>query len=302
MKKNILKVLSAVIAGLLGVSQLYAQNFPKDGTEAQEIAIGGPSKDYLTLEFPRPGVAKCAPFSAETRTIGGDLAKGKALLVVIFPKDCPYCIEAADKADAVIDKYRDKLTLWYVNQRLNGEGSCGDITEMSNKYKFVRNADFKFIDIYMWNNAWGTPWHYGAQDSYFSRPGSPSVYRIFDPKSKKVTAMAYGVDGIDGQIAAAVKNNFLPTGAERATANLSSYEMYPNPAKESLNLNINLKNSGNTIVSIKNNLGVEVLRKELGNASSFNEVINLEQLQSDMYHIQVISEGVNIINDKFVKQ
>ncbi len=302
MKKNILKMISAVCCSMMIAQSTMGQNFPINGTEAEEIAIGGPSKDYLTLEFPRPGVAKCAPYSSETRTIAGDLAKGKALLVVIFPKDCPYCIEAADQADVTIDKYRDKLTVWYVNQRLNGDGSCADITEVSNKYKFVKNADFKFIDIYMWNNAWGSSWHYGSQDSYFSRPGSPSVYRIFDPKSKKVTGINYFVGQIDNQIASAVKNNFTPTGTATANANLASYELYPNPAKEQLYLNINLVETANTVVSIKNMLGVEVLRQDLGNSNTFNSNINTASLNSDMYLIQVISDGKAIVNDKFVKQ
>ena len=302
MKKIILKVILAACCSILIAQSSMGQNFPANGTEAEEIAIGGPSKDYLTLEFPRGTDEECAPYKGLKRSIGGDLAKGKALLVVIFPKDCPYCIEAADQADLTIDKYRDKLTVWYVNQRLNGDGSCADITEMSNKYKFVKNADFKFIDIYMWNNTWGSPWHYGEQDSYFSRKESPSVYRIFDPKTKKVTGINYFVGQIDNQIAAAVKNNFTPTGTATATVNLASYEMFPNPAKEQLSLNVNLIESASAVVSIKNMLGVEVLRQDLGTSNAFNSNINIASLNSEMYLIQVITEGKAIINDKFVKQ
>jgi hypothetical protein len=97
--------------------------------------------------------------------------------------------------------------VWYANQRLNGDGSCSEITKLSNQYTFVRNADFKFIDVYMWNNAWNSPWHYGAQDSYWSRKGSPSVYRIFSPRTKKVTGIDYNAGPIEPQIRAAIAEN-----------------------------------------------------------------------------------------------
>jgi hypothetical protein len=295
-QKSLIALASIALAGQYGV----AQNFPKDGTVAQEIAIGGPSIDYLTLEFPRPGVAKCNPHT-ETRTIAGDLAKGKALLVVIFPKDCPHCITAADKADPMIAKYRDKLTLWYVNQRLNGEGSCNEITDMKNKYPFVKGADFAFIDIYMINAPWGFNWHYAGQDSYFSRPGAPSVYRIFDPITKKVTGIDYNFGTIESQVQAAIKNNFTPTGAERATDMLMSYELFPNPSKENVWLHANLKESSVATISIKNKLGVELLNKQVS-GSSIRENLDLTNLNTDMYMLSVTVDGIQIINDKIVKQ
>lgn len=301
MKKMILKTLLLAGTAMAISTSMSAQNFPTNGTEAEEIAIGGPSSDYLTLEFPRPGVTKCNPHT-ETRTVGGELAKGKALLVVIFPKDCPYCIIAADQAGSVIDKYRDKLTLWYVNQRLNGDGNCNDLTEMKNKYPFVKGADFAFIDIWMWNNTWSSSWHYGSQDSYWTRPGSPSVYRIFDPKTKKVTGINYYVGQIETQIQAAIKNNFTPTGAERVSDVLSSYELYPNPAKDNVVLNINFKKATLANLSIKNKLGVEVMSKELSSVASLSEEIDISGLNADMYMLSVTVDGINIINDKLVKQ
>jgi hypothetical protein len=66
----------------------WSQNYPINGEVSEEIAIGGPSIDYLTLTFPRNGVTQCAPFAGQTRTVGGDIDRyGKALLVVIFPDD-----------------------------------------------------------------------------------------------------------------------------------------------------------------------------------------------------------------------
>lgn len=303
MKTNILKMLSASVCGLMMTSAVIAQNFPANGTEEEEKAIGGPSKDYLTLQFPRGADQECAPFKGQKRSIGGDIAKyGKAVLVIIFPKDCPYCIKAADEADAVISKYSDKLTVWYVNQRLNGDGYCDDITEMSNIYPFVKKADFKFIDIYMWNNDWASPWHYGDQDSYWTRKESPSVYRIFDPKSKKVTGISYFVGPIESQIQAAIKNNFSPLATALATENLASYSIFPNPATESLNLNLSLNNAAPAVVSIKNTLGIEVLRQDIGTAVSFNQIIDIQNLDKAIYMISVLSNGVTIASDRFVKQ
>lgn len=303
MKTIYLKIIFACFTSIIFISNSVAQNFPPNGTEAEEMKIGGPSSDYLTLQFPRDADLECAPFTKERRSIAGDIAKyGKAVLVIIFPKDCPYCIVAANQADEVISKYSDKLTVWYVNQRLNGDGECDDIIEMGDKYPFVKKANFKFKDTYMWNNAWGSSWHYGAQDSYWSRKESPSVYRIFDPKSKKVTGINYYVGPIESQIQAAIKNNFTPTGAEAASANLSQFSMFPNPANEAVNIKLELKNTSSTVVSIKNTLGIEVLRKDMGNATSFDQNISIENLDKAMYMVSVIVDGVTIANDKLVKQ
>jgi hypothetical protein len=303
MKTIYSKIIFTCFTGIIFISNAVGQNFPPNGTEAEEMKIGGPSIDYLTLEFPRGTDQECAPFKGQRRTIGGDLDKyGKAVLVIIFPIDCPYCIIAADQADAVISKYSDKLTVWYVNQRLNGEGACDDISELSNKYPFVKKADFKFIDIYMWNNAWNTSWHYPEQDSYWTRKESPSVYRIFDPKSKKVTGINYYVGSIEKEIQAAIKNNFTPTGANAALDNLSQFSMFPNPANEAVNIKLELKNTASTVISIKNTLGIEVLRKEMGNSTSFDQNINIENLDKAMYMVSVIVDGVTIANDKLVKQ
>lgn len=303
MKKTFLKMSYALVCGIMLATMATAQNFPANGTVEEEIAIGGPSKDYLTLEFPRGTDQECIPFKGERRSVGGDIAKyGKAVLVIIFPKDCPYCIVAADQADAVIKKYEDKLTIWYVNQRLNGEGSCGDITEMSNKYSFVQKANFKFLDIYMMNATFTASVHYGGQDSYWAKPGMPSVYRIFDPKSKKVTGINYYVGPIESQIQEAIRNNFSPLANEAASKNLESYSLFPNPAESSITLNLNLKATANTVISVKNVLGVEVLRQELGTGSAFNQVLDLQSINKEMYMISVIADGVTVVKDKFVKQ
>lgn len=283
-------------------SSSNAQNFPTNGEVSEELQMGGPSIDYLNLEFPRPGVTKCSEFPNEVRTINGDINKyGKALLMVIFPKDCPYCIIAANSAGAIVDKYRSQLTVWYANQRLNGEGSCGDITEMSNKYPFVKNADFKFIDVYMWNNAWNSSWHYGSQDSYWSRKESPSVYRIFNPKTKKVTGIDYYLGPIENQIKLAVADNFIPTGIQE-TSVLKSYEIYPNPSNSTLNLNINLETKEEAKVSIYNTQGKEVRNFVLNNSSSFRQPIDIANFSEGIYFITVSINGVRIIKDKFIKK
>lgn len=284
------KILSiGLLLTAISINTLKAQNFPANGEIVEEIAIGGPSIDYKDLAFPRPGVTQCDSFINQTRTISGDIdAYGKTLLVVIFPKDCPYCINAANAAEPIIAQYRDDITLWYANQRLNGDGSCEDITELGNEYDFVKNADFKFLDVHMWNNEWNSSWHYGSQDSYWARKESPSVYRVFNPKTKKVTAISYYLGPIENELIAAIADN----KTEQVTHISSAHDrvlVYPNPVVS--NLYINVPTNAQFIVHIYNSKGVLV--KSVENSLE----ISVSNLASGMYVIHYISNRVTF-NEK----
>lgn len=75
-----------------------------------------------------------------------------------------------------------------------------------------------------------------------------------------------------------------------------SARIYPNPAKEQLN--VTLSQPINTRIAVYNILGQEVLNKT---ASSKNVVISVSELQDGVYLVRIEAEG-HVITKKFVKQ
>lgn len=80
-------------------------------------------------------------------------------------------------------------------------------------------------------------------------------------------------------------NNAVLTGITDVNFDAINYNVYPNPATESVN--INLTNTKNETVSVvvMNNLGQVVKSVDLGNAIEVKHLLNTSDLASGIYHI-----------------
>jgi hypothetical protein len=67
----------------------------------------------------------------------------------------------------------------------------------------------------------------------------------------------------------------------------NSFNIYPNPANDFINIGINDNHNGNFNISIYNSLGIKVLE------TSDESTINIEDLPSGMYFINVTTENLN---------
>ena len=79
----------------------------------------------------------------------------------------------------------------------------------------------------------------------------------------------------------------------------SSVTIYPNPATNQLNLNINLENSANVTYQIVNSLGQVVLDNNLGdlNNGQHTQSVDVSDLAAGFYYVQLNIDG-NIISKK----
>lgn len=79
----------------------------------------------------------------------------------------------------------------------------------------------------------------------------------------------------------------------------NSVSIYPNPATDQLNLNVNLANSANVTYQIVNSLGQTVLENNLGNLTNGKHAqnINISALASGFYYVQINIDG-SIISKK----
>lgn len=221
MKIFIALIKSITLLQILFVFNIHSQvvtvggiMFPSGSNASQaiidELAIGGPSSDWKDIPFPRTGVANCPGISSTPTTINQEIdTYGKTILIVISPSDCPYCRIAADAANADIMSRISNIRLWYVGSKLaGGTSDCGEITYMKSQYPFVNAAHHFQMDNWWWDNAIGRGHHNTSNSCYWAMPAMPSVYRIVDPISRKVTDLGYylPVAALD----AAIANNFNP--------------------------------------------------------------------------------------------
>lgn len=182
-----------------------------------ELAIGGPSSDWKTIPFPRTGVTNCPGVSSTPTTINQEIdTYGKAILIVISPSDCPYCRNAANAANADIMARINNIRLWYIGSKLaGGTSDCNEIPYMKSQYPFINAAHHFQMDNWWWDNSIGGGHHNTSNSCFWSMPESPSVYRIVDPVSRRVTDLGYylPVASLD----AAIANNFNPNAGLTVT-------------------------------------------------------------------------------------
>jgi hypothetical protein len=86
--------------------------------------------------------------------------------------------------------------------------------------------------------------------------------------------------------------NSTTVGIEAPVAN-NSVSVYPNPAENQFNINLELADNSNVSYSIINNIGQTVLSADLGNLSAGNQIqkINISELAQGIYMVQVNVNG-----------
>ncbi|MEI7597320.1 MAG: M1 family aminopeptidase [Bacteroidota bacterium] len=83
--------------------------------------------------------------------------------------------------------------------------------------------------------------------------------------------------------------------------NINLFSMYPNPANESLNINLQLENSDKLDIKISNMLGQNLYYESLVNIKSLDKVLNISNLQKGIYIID-ITTSKGSIQKKFIKE
>lgn len=76
-------------------------------------------------------------------------------------------------------------------------------------------------------------------------------------------------------------------GVQPALSNLANIKVYPNPAKQLLNVELNMKQPENVTISLVNLSGQIVMTKEIRNTAVIKEHINVSDFASGMYFLQV---------------
>ena len=81
-------------------------------------------------------------------------------------------------------------------------------------------------------------------------------------------------------------NNAVLTGINNINLEAMNYNVYPNPATESVNINLTNAKSENVSLVIMNNLGQVIKSVELGNSIEINRTLATADLSSGIYYIK----------------
>ena len=84
-------------------------------------------------------------------------------------------------------------------------------------------------------------------------------------------------------------------------SNLASVEIYPNPAKNFLNIDVQCKANDNVTVELTNLNGQVVNSLQFENIQSKRVNMNLEQLPSGFYYVRVKTNNGQVVS-KVIKQ
>ena len=79
-------------------------------------------------------------------------------------------------------------------------------------------------------------------------------------------------------------------GINDLTANFESLNVFPNPAKDMLNIEFELKEKSKTSLNLINALGQKVWTKELGNSTKFQQKVNVNTFSEGIYFLQINTE------------
>ena len=72
-------------------------------------------------------------------------------------------------------------------------------------------------------------------------------------------------------------------------SNVSSVDIYPNPASDMANINFTLSETSNVTISLENIIGEEILKAELGNVSAHETLfpLNIDGISNGLYFVTV---------------
>ncbi|MDP1623140.1 MAG: T9SS type A sorting domain-containing protein [Bacteroidales bacterium] len=104
---------------------------------------------------------------------------------------------------------------------------------------------------------------------------------------------------VQGDFTIPVTNPGFQVGIDQKKADIASVNVYPNPVKDFVKVNVNLKQSANVNVEVSNLIGKQVMTINKGNMSAGSQTfsVNATQLSSGIYFITV-----NVNGQKFTQK
>ena len=145
---------------------------------------------------------------------------------------------------------------------------------------FLHLTNLATGQVYAWNNI---PGDANSKTKYNLEPGDYSW---------KIRG-ACGTDGTSWATAFSLPE-YYSLGSNRIKNKNYKLNIFPNPSKDIVNINIELENTQNIIVKIINSVGQVIMNESKFNAKSYNKHVDLNNLPSGSYMISITSNSLSI--------
>ena len=150
---------------------------------------------------------------------------------------------------------------------------------------FYYNKTGLSVDFYDNSNFGPTSWKWSFDDGTGNQMGGQNVtYNFGAPGTYEVCLEAN--NGTDYYSACQDVSVSFGLGVEDVTNKLQ-FNLFPNPAKESITLNLRAENAENTEVTMFDILGNEVYNKALGSVKLYSEQIDVSNLAEGLYILKI---------------
>lgn len=205
----------------------------------------------------------------------------KPILLIWEGYDCGFCREEGAQCAKSAQNYGNIIMYWNAFGRINGNATCEESEDWAKEYGNPA-SNFVFLDK-------------GAEDNWSQpAPGQGRWYFVISQdKVTKAPKMLYSGNIInDAEIVArkAVKDFTLAN--EKALSLLSSFKLYPNPANDYLQIEIQLKSAANVVAEAVDLTGKSQGIVINGNYTQINQKIDLSNYAKGMYILNYKIDGL----------
>ena len=205
----------------------------------------------------------------------------KPILLIWEGIDCGFCQEEGDECGASATAYGKVVAYWNAVGRINGNPTCDEAAEWAKKYGNPP-TNFVFLDVPAEDN-WSQP-----------APGQGRWYWVIsqDKISKDIKMIYSGNIIKDAEVIARRATKDFPTANETAQSTLISAKLFPNPANENINLQIQLKSTASVTAEIVDLAGKSLGEFINGSYQTVDKSIDLSGYAKGMYILKYSVDGL----------
>ena len=210
-----------------------------------------------------------------------DLDSGNAVILEFFMLSCAPCVVAGNALEPL------KSTL---------------LTEFPGKIKsyaigFSNTYTCSSINSWVTTNAFtSVPMDSGGlQVAYYGGMGMPTVVVLCGASHAILGSPYMGfIDSDTTSVGTNIRNCLNPAAVNNISSTISSFNVYPNPTSNLINLSFNLNEASNVSIEVTDVTGrkVDLLMNEKVSSGNFSKSYNTTNLKNGYYLIRVNANGI----------
>ncbi len=207
--------------------------------------------------------------------------ESKPMILIWEGFDCGFCREEGSECAVSAQTYGKTIIYWNAFGRINGNATCKEAASWATEYG-TPASNFVFLDAPAEDN-WSQP-----------SPGQGRWYFVIsqDKVSKELKIIYSGNIIKDAEVVARRATKDFPTANESSESILTSAKLFPNPANESINFQLQLKSTAAVSAEIVDLTGKSLGVILNGAYQSVDKSIDLNGYAKGMYFVKYTVDGM----------